>query len=371
MTTMKQTPLYQWHLDQGAKMVPFAGYQMPVQYKTGVIREHQHTRCKAGLFDVSHMGQIQVLGDEAEAVLETVFPADLQKLAMHRQTYSLLLNDEGGVVDDLMICKRDVDFILVVNAGCKDKDFAELQKRIGDKVQLVMLDDRALLALQGPLAAGVLADLGANVDHLHFMDGDWLEIHGIECWATRSGYTGEDGFELSVASDKVEKLAQLLVEHDDVLPAGLGARDSLRLEAGLCLYGHELDEHTTPIEAGIGWAIARARRSDGERAGGFTGAERVLEQMQDKSQLDKQRIALVAQGRAPVRDGAALFDTDDASVGSVCSGSFSPTLNKPIAMAYVDRLFQPGDTLYADVRGKKLPMDVVKTPFVPHRYRRG
>lgn len=371
MTALKNTVLANWHQQRGARMVPFAGYNMPVQYPTGVLAEHLHTRDKAGLFDVSHMGQIQVLGDDADRLLESVFPADLLALPVNRQTYSFLLNDEGGVIDDLMICRRDNDFLLVVNAGCKHNDLAVLQQRIGQQLQLQLLDDRALLALQGPQAATVLTELGADVSGLRFMQGDWLEIAGIECWATRSGYTGEDGFELSVAADRAEALANLLAGHPAVLPAGLGARDSLRLEAGLCLYGHELDEHTTPVEAGLIWAIARARRSGGERAGGFTGAERILAQIADRSQLDKQRIALVAQGRAPVRDGAALFDANGQHAGTVSSGGFAPSLNKPVALAYVEQPLVVGDTVHADVRGKKLPMDVTSLPFVPHRYCRG
>ena len=279
MSDLKKTALEQWHIDKGAKMVPFAGYNMPVQYPLGVLKEHRHTRSAVGLFDVSHMGQIQVLGESMAEKLEQVFPADLVGLAEGKQCYSLLLNDDSGVIDDLMICRRENDFILVVNAGCKDNDFKVLQKLIGDQLELIKLDDRALLALQGPKAADVLISLGAEINDMVFMDGAWIEIGGIECWATRSGYTGEDGFELSVANDKTEQLAILLCEHDDVDPIGLGARDSLRLEAGLCLYGHELNEQTTPIEASLIWAIAKARRADGVRAGGFPGAAMLFDQM--------------------------------------------------------------------------------------------
>ena len=364
-----QTPLYRWHVAKGAKMVPFAGYEMPVQYPSGVLREHQHTRGFAGLFDVSHMGQIEVLGENITEILETIFPADLVGLPVNHQCYSLLMNGEGGVIDDLMICRREYDFILVVNAACKQGDFEYLQAQIGDKLELKMLDDRALLALQGPKAAQVLSDLGVNINNMHFMDGDWLEIQGIECWVTRSGYTGEDGFELSVANDKAEKLAELLCQHEAVLPIGLGARDSLRLEAGLCLYGHELNQLTTPVEASLNWAIAKPRRAGGERQGGFYGAEVVLRQMVEGT--DKKRIGLIAEGRAPVREGAKLYDDEDNEIGEVCSGGFAPTLNKPIAMAFVDSSAAGLKQVYAGVRGKKLPMNQAGMPFVPTHYYRG
>ena len=370
MSTLKQTVLSEWHQQQGAKMVPFAGYSMPVQYTSGVLQEHVQTRSKAGLFDVSHMGQIQILGEDVAVALERLFPANLLDLPEGRQTYSLLLNAEGGVIDDLMICRRDHDFMLVVNAACKEKDLAFIREKLGSDVQINMIDDRALLALQGPQASAVLESLGADVEHMQFMDGDWLEIRGIECWATRSGYTGEDGFELSVANDKAVQLADVLAADERVLPVGLGARDTLRLEAGLCLYGHELDEHTTPVEAGLRWAVAKARRSDGKRPGGFVGAAAILEQMQADA-LDKKRIGLVSQGRAPVRDGTPLFSQDGTPLGSICSGGFSPSLKKPIAMAYTEPNVSVGDCLYAELRGKKVPMDVTKMPFVTHRYYRG
>jgi aminomethyltransferase len=369
MTELKLTPLNNWHLTKGAKMVPFAGYNMPVQYPLGVLKEHQHTRSAVGLFDVSHMGQIQVLGENIAEVLETVFPANLVDLAVNTQCYSLLMNGEGGVLDDLMICRRELDFILVVNASCKDADFAYLQEKIGKQVDLIMLDDRALLALQGPKAAQVLSELGAEIDDMIFMDGAWLEIKGIECWATRSGYTGEDGFELSVANDKAEKLADILCQHSEVQAIGLGARDSLRLEAGLCLYGHELNPYTTPIEASLIWAIAKARRVNGERAGGFYGAEVILRQIAEGT--DKKRIGLVSDGKAPVREHTKLFDEHNNEIGEVTSGGFSPTLSKPIAIAYVDSSALQLQHMFAEVRGKKLPMTVVKMPFVDTRYYRG
>jgi len=369
MSDLRFTALNEWHVAKGAKMVPFAGYSMPVQYPLGVLKEHQHSREFAGLFDVSHMGQIQVLGDNIPQVLESIFPANLIDLGIDKQCYSLLMNDEGGVIDDLMICRREIDFILVVNASCKEADFAYLQSKIGHLVELNMLDDRALLALQGPKAAQVLAHFGADIESMVFMDGAWIEVGGIECWATRSGYTGEDGFELSVPNDKAVKLADLLCSHADVQAIGLGARDSLRLEAGLCLYGHELNIYTTPIEANLQWAIAKERRVNGSRAGGFMGSTVILEQMQNG--CDRKRIGLIGEGRAPVREGSRLFDENDKEIGEVCSGGYSPTLSMPIAMAFVEPSVISHTRLFAEVRGKKLPMLVAKMPFVPTRYFRG
>lgn len=367
MAELKYTPLAEWHKEKGAKMVPFAGYLMPVNYPLGVLKEHLHTRDAAGLFDVSHMGQIQILGDEdLPQLLEEIFPANLIELPVDRQCYSFLLNDEGGVIDDLMICRREYDFLLVVNAGCKLGDLARLQKLLEGRAEVNLIDDRALLALQGPKAAAVLTALGANVESMRFMDGAWIEIRGIECWATRSGYTGEDGFELSVAADKSVQLASLLCENPDVQPIGLGARDSLRLEAGLCLYGHELDTLTTPIEASLNWAIAKARRSDGYRPGGFMGAEVILLQMAEG--CDKRRIGLVAEGKAPVREHTRLFTADGREVGVVTSGGFGPSLGKPVAIAYVDSDSLAEERLFADVRDKRLPMLVSPMPFVPNRY---
>lgn len=363
MSDLQATTLKQWHIAHDAKMVEFAGYLMPVQYKTGVLKEHLHTRENAGLFDVSHMGQIRVTGENIAEKLETIFPADLQNLAVNRQTYSFLLNAQGGVVDDLMICRRENDFLLVVNAGCKDKDFACLETLLAGQLQLEMLADQALLALQGPKAAQVMESLGANVSNLKFMDGAALTVAGFPCWVTRSGYTGEDGFEIAIANANVETLANALLANDAVLPIGLGARDSLRLEAGLCLYGHELSETTNPLDAGLAWAIAKTRRVDGERAGGFIAADILL-----TYQASKKRLGLIAQGKAPIREGTLLFDAVGNQVGEVCSGGFSPSLNKPIAMAYVNAADAVHSELFAEVRGKKLPMDVVKMPFVAHNY---
>ena len=370
---LKQTPLMQWHIDQGAKMVPFAGYNMPVQYPLGVMKEHLHTRANAGLFDVSHMGQIEVTskdGSDIAEVLETIFPSDLIGLEVGKQTYSLLLNDDGGVLDDLMIGRRADDFLLVVNAACKDDDFAYLQSLVSDKLHLVLRDDKSLLALQGPKAAAVLNSFGADIDALLFMQGASIEVGGIHCWATRSGYTGEDGFELSVANDKAVELVELLVSHDAVEAIGLGARDSLRLEAGLCLYGHELNEDTTPVEASISWAIAKCRKPGGSRAAGFVGYETIFDQLTDG--VEQKRVGLVGEGRAPIREGTKLFDEHDNQVGLVTSGGFGPSAEKPVSIAYVATSYSPiGTTLLAEVRNKKLPVTVSKTPFVRNNYYRG
>lgn len=373
MSDLHYTELHQWHIEQGAKMVPFAGYDMPVQYPLGVLKEHLHTRHHAGLFDVSHMGQIQVQGEQAAVILESVFPADLQNLAVGEQCYSLLLNADGTVVDDLMICRRESDFMLVVNAGCKSKDFDYLQTLIGDKLSLTLLENFSLLALQGPRAAEVIIALGGNIDGFTFMQGRWLELANIKCWVTRSGYTGEDGFEISVANVNTLALANALLAQDAVQPVGLGARDSLRLEAGLCLYGHELNEQTTAIEASLTWAIHKSRRSAGPNTGGFPGAEIILEQL-DKG-VERKRVGLLSEGRAPIREGVKLFDSDGdtaVEVGIVTSGGFGPSIEKPVMLAVVDNAKAVlGTELYAQVRKKRLPIKVSKTPFVANNYYRG
>lgn len=364
MTDLKVTALSEWHIEQGAKMVPFAGYNMPVQYPAGIKKEHLHTREYASVFDVSHMGQVSISGENALAVLESIFPADLHNLAVNKQTYTFLLNEQGGIVDDLMICRRDNDFLLVLNAGCKDKDLEYLHRLIGDKVNIQVLEQLSLFALQGPKAAQVLADLGADAEKLRFMQGAELTIAGVDTWVTRSGYTGEDGFEISLANEDARALITALCAHEHVSPAGLGARDSLRLEAGLCLYGHELDEETSPVAAGLTWAIAKVRREQG----GFIASDVILQQIEQGA--PQKRVGLIAQGKAPIRDNTVLYSEQDVELGVISSGSFSPSLNKPIAMAYVDKTVAVGDVVYAEVRGKKLAMDVVKMPFVAHQYRR-
>lgn len=372
MASLEQTALCEWHQQQGAKMVEFAGFYMPVNYKLGVMQEHLHTRSSAGLFDVSHMGQIQVTtkdDTDIAQVLESVFPANLQDLAVGSQCYSLLLNDQGKVVDDVIIGRRENDFLIVVNAGCKYGDLDYLQQCIGDKLQLELLEGQALLALQGPKAEVVLADLGADLNDLIFMQGKAVTLDGVECWVTRSGYTGEDGFEISLPNSSVEQLANKLVADERVEPIGLGARDSLRLEAGLCLYGHELSLETTPIEASLSWAIAKARRAGEAREGGFIGADVVLEQMQQSASC--KRVGLKSNGRAPVREGAELFNEQEQAIGNVTSGGFSPSLQAPIAMGFVNDLnLKAGDTVLAKVRNKMLPMTITALPFVPNQYKR-
>lgn len=370
--TVKQTALYQWHVDQGAKMVEFAGYSMPVQYEMGVLKEHLHTRSHAGLFDVSHMGQIIVSGASVASLavsLESVFPANLVDLAVNKQIYSVLLNAKGGVIDDLMICRRENDFLLVVNAGCKDKDFSYLRGLLDDDIDLELLNNRSLLALQGPESATILTDLGTNVDSMYFMDAAEINIAGVSCWVTRSGYTGEDGFEISVANDDAKVLADALITHDGVAAIGLGARDSLRLEAGLCLYGHELNEEISLVEASLSWAISKSRRVNEVREGGFIASDILFLQQQEG--CSRQRVALLAEGKAPVREGAKLFNSADEEIGEVVSGGFGPSIKKPIAMAYINiGEASIGDTVFAAVRKKKLPLRIEKTPFVANNYRR-
>ena len=376
MSDLKQTPLHQLHVAQGAKMVPFAGYEMPVQYPLGVKKEHEHTRAHCGLFDVSHMGQILVRGDKVAEALETLIPADIVGLAEGAQRYGLFTSMEGGILDDLMIVNAGEHFYLVVNAACKEQDLAHLRANLGETHTIEYLDDRALLALQGPKAAEVMTRLCPQACKLVFMQHSRFtltegELAGEEIWVSRSGYTGEDGFEISVSADIADAFAKQLLAEPKVEAIGLGARDSLRLEAGLCLYGHDMDTQTTPVEAGLIWAISKPRRRGGERAGGFPGADLILHQVDAKDHTRK-RIGLVAEGRAPVREGAPLVDGDGNEIGVVTSGGFGPSLGKPVAMGYVKRDFEAVDTqVYAQVRGKQLSMVVTKTPFVATGYYRG
>lgn len=372
-TDLKTTPLNALHLELGARMVPFAGYSMPVQYPAGLIAEHRHTRTAAGLFDVSHMGQLRLVGPDAAAAFETLIPVDVLGLGVGKQRYGLLLNEDGGILDDLMFFKESEDSLFViVNGACKVGDIAHLQERIGMRCQVVPMPDHALLALQGPQAATVLARLAPGTEQLVFMTGGNFRIAGAECFVTRSGYTGEDGFEISVPASEAEALARALLAQPEVAPIGLGARNSLRLEAGLCLYGNDLDTTTTPSEAGLNWAIQKVRRTGGARAGGFPGAGVVLAQIDDPSLLARKRVGLVATERVPVREPAPLENMDGQAVGQVTSGLLSPTVNQPIAMAYVRPDYAaPGTELFAIVRGKPVPMKVAATPFVPPRYFRG
>jgi aminomethyltransferase len=366
------TPLHSLHLELGARMVDFAGYHLPVQFPRGLIAEHQHTRSAASLFDVSHMGQLRLVGADSAAALETLMPMDLLDLALHRQRYGLLLDDQAGVLDDLMLVQRGNDFLLVVNGACKHADLAHLQARIGARCEITPLSEQALLALQGPLAVDALQRLVPGVEQLLFMDGAAFVWEGSELYITRSGYTGEDGFEISLPGPMAEAFARALLHHPAVAPAGLGARNSLRLEAGLCLYGNELDPTTTPAEAGLLWAVQKVRRTGGARAGGFPGAERLLAQIAEPALRARQRVGLRALERVPVREPAPLHDASGRAVGQVTSGLLSPTLNQPIAQAYVETASAaPGTPLQALVRGKPVAVEVTAMPFVPSRYYRG
>ncbi|KAB0521972.1 glycine cleavage system aminomethyltransferase GcvT [Pseudomonas extremorientalis] len=370
--TLLKTPLHALHLELGARMVPFAGYDMPVQYPLGVMKEHLHTRDQAGLFDVSHMGQIRLTGANAAKALETLVPVDIIDLPVGMQRYAMFTNEQGGILDDLMVANLGNDeLFLVVNAACKDQDLAHLRQHIGDRCTIEPLfEERALLALQGPAAVKVLARLAPEVTKMTFMQFAALRLLGVDCYVSRSGYTGEDGFEISVPAANAESLARSLLAETEVQAIGLGARDSLRLEAGLCLYGHDMNTDTTPIEASLLWAISKARRADGARAGGFPGADQIFTQQQ--TGVSRKRVGLLPQERTPVREGAEIVDADGTVIGSVCSGGFGPTLGGPLAMGYLDSAFIALDTeVSALVRGKKVPLRVSKMPFVPQRYYRG
>ncbi|WP_338326164.1 glycine cleavage system aminomethyltransferase GcvT [Vibrio fluvialis] len=365
------TPLHALHLEVGAKMVPFAGYDMPVQYALGVKKEHLHTREAAGLFDVSHMGQLRLHGEGAAAALETLVPVDVVDLAEGKQRYAFFTNEQGGILDDLMVANLGDHLFVVVNAACKEQDINHLQAHLPSGVELEIIDDRALLALQGPKAAEVLTRLQPAIADMLFMDIQQVQIDGIDCIVSRSGYTGEDGYEISVPADKAEALARTLTAFEEVEWIGLGARDSLRLECGLCLYGHDLDETTTPVEASLLWAIQPVRRTGGAREGGFPGADIILSQIATKD-VSRKRVGLVGQTKAPVREGTELFDAEGTKIGIVTSGTAGPTAGIPVSMAYVRAdLSAIGTEVFAEVRGKMLPMLVEKMPFVPQRYYRG
>lgn len=371
-TDLLKTPLFALHQELGARMVPFAGYTMPVQYPQGLMAEHLHTREAAGLFDVSHMGQISLRGADAGAALESLIPMDVLGLGEHRQRYGLLLDDAGGILDDLMFVRREDDLFLIVNGACKHADLAHIQARIADRCEIVPQFDRGLLALQGPQAAAAMARLVPGTAALVFMTGGHFDWNGVALYITRSGYTGEDGFEISVPATQAEALARALLAQPEVRPVGLGARNSLRLEAGLCLYGNDLDPTTNPAEAALNWAVQKVRRIGGEREGGFPGAAAVLPLLQSPELLARRRVGLVALERVPVREGTELQDASGRKVGTVTSGLLSPTLNQPIALAYVEPASAAiGTTLQALVRGKAVPMQVQATPFVPPRYHRG
>ncbi len=353
-------------------MVPFAGYSMPVQYPKGLMAEHKHTREAAGLFDVSHMGQLRLVGDDAAAAFETLMPVDVIGLGVNKQRYGLLLTDEGTIIDDLMFVNRGDHIFVIVNGACKVGDIAHMVDKIGDRCDVVPMPDRALLALQGPKAVDALERLLPGVAQLVFMTGSAFDWRGQELFVTRSGYTGEDGFEISVHETQADAFARELVKQPEVKPIGLGARNSLRLEAGLCLYGNDIDTTTTPVEAGLNWAMQKVRRAGGDRAGGFPGADKVLAQLQDGSRVKRKRVGLVARERVPVRDHTPLQDASGIAIGEVTSGLLGPTIDQPVAMAYVDAAHAAiGTKINAVVRGKLVPMEVVPLPFVKQNYYRG
>jgi aminomethyltransferase len=366
---LARTPLRELHLKLGARMVPFAGYEMPVQYPAGLMAEHRQCRQSAALFDVSHMGQLRLIGPQAAEALESLVPVDVQGLRVNQQRYAFFTNAAGGILDDLMVTRREDDLFLVVNASNKVADTQHLVTHLGMRCIVAPLPERALLALQGPKAVDALARLNPDLAQLGFMSAGSFSLNGADCYVSRSGYTGEDGFEISVHESAATALAQALLAQPEVGPAGLGARDTLRLEAGLCLHGHDIHERSTPIEAGLNWAIQKVRRPGGERAGGYPGAT-IIEAQLLRGPLQK-RVGLRGLERVPVREGAALFDAHGHRLGTVTSGTLAPTADAPIAMAYL-----PADhaiaahQVYAEVRGKRLPMRVVPMPFVPHRYKR-
>ena len=363
---LKRTPLYDLHVALGAKIVPFSGYEMPVQYPKGIMAEHVQTRAKAGLFDVSHMGQVTLSGADAVAALETLVPADIRALQNSRQRYTQFTNDKGGILDDLMVTNRGDNLLLVVNAGCKDADIAHLKDRIGKRCHVEVHAERALLALQGPMAAEVLGRFAPACKTMPFMSGLAAEVAGVPCYLTRSGYTGEDGYEISMTGDKAVAVAKRLLDEAEVEPIGLGARDSLRLEAGLCLYGHDIDESTTPVEAGLLWSIQKRRREEG----GFPGADIVKRQIAEGPA--RKRVGILPEGRAPAREHTEVTDASGARIGEITSGGFGPTLGAPLAMGYVATAqAAAGTPLQLMVRGTARPAKVAPMPFVPQRYYRG
>jgi len=361
--TLLRTSLHALHVSLGAKMVPFAGYDMPVQYPQGILGEHQHCRAQAGLFDVSHMGQVRLSGPDAAKALEALVPGDLQALKPGEMRYTLFTNERGGILDDLIVTNAGDHLFVVVNAACKRQDVAHMKAKLPSSIKVEELTDRALLALQGPAAATVMARFASEAVKLRFMTAAPMTIQGVDCFVTRSGYTGEDGFEISVPNDKAEALAKALLAEPEVKPIGLGARDTLRLEAGLCLYGHDIDETTTPIEAGLAWAIGKRRREEG----GFPGADMILAHL--KGGAPRRRVGLKPEGRAPARDHTEIHDDGERRLGEITSGGFGPTVGGPIAMGYVESAYaKPGTMVNLIVRGVARPAQVVAMPFNPTNY---
>jgi len=371
--TLKRTPLHALHSELGGKMVPFAGYEMPVQYPLGVLKEHLHTRAKAGLFDVSHMGQAWLEGLDHETVaaaLEALVPCEIAKLRHGRMRYTMLLNEDGGILDDLMVTRPvsgddDGRLMLVVNAACKEADYAHMQAKLPEAVKLTPNEDRALLALQGPTAASVMAKWCPQAADMGFMTTTSAQFDGIDCHISRCGYTGEDGYEISIAADKADQAARTLLSHDDVEMIGLGARDSLRLEAGLCLYGHDIDETTSPVEADLVWSMSKRRRE----GGGFPGSERIQRELRDGP--GRLLAGIQPEGKAPAREGTQIVDAGGNEIGVVTSGGFGPSAEGPVAMGYVQSAHAaPGSKIGLMVRGEARPGNVVAMPIVPHRYYR-
>lgn len=361
------TPLHALHKQQGAKMVPFAGYDMPVQYQLGIMKEHLHVRAHAGVFDVSHMGQVSVSGEGAVAFLEKMLPIDVEVLALNQQKYAMLLNEDGGIIDDLMLVNRANDYLLVINASRKAEDLVHLRQHKPDNVQITELTDRALIALQGPKAVDVLSAINPVVAELKFLQGDFVTLNGSDCYVTRSGYTGEDGYEISVPAQDAEALVTKLIANDGVELIGLGARDSLRLEAGLCLYGNDIDVSKTPLDADLKWVISPSRRETGNKAGGYIGANVIAKQWQ--AGVSVKRVGLKVNAKVPVRQGADIQNDAGDVIGCVTSGAFAPSLSAPIAMGYIDaKALEKGGALFAIVRNKPVPVEVAALPFVKNNY---
>ena len=372
--TLRKTPLYELHQEFGAKLTEFAGYQMPVQYGLGILGEHQHTRTKAGLFDVSHMGQVILSGrsyKEIALAFEKLLPMDVLGLEAGRQRYGFLTTDSGGILDDLMFSNRGDHIFVVLNAACKGSDIMHLKSQLEPDITVQEIEDRALIALQGPASEAVLGELNPQIKKMKFMDVETLPIGGADCWVSRSGYTGEDGFEISIPAEAAESVTREILSNKIVEFIGLGARDSLRLESGLCLYGHDIDEATTPVEASLTWAIQKARQANGSRNGGFIGSEIILNQLDNGT--DKKRVGFLPQTRAPMREGVEIFATETSKevIGKITSGGYGPTVGHPIAMGYIDsKYMRSNDDLYGELRGKRLPIKVSKMPFVPLNFKR-
>ena len=371
---LRKTPLYDLHRDLGAKLTEFAGYEMPVQYGLGILGEHQHTRAKAGLFDVSHMGQVILRGrsyQETALALEKLLPTDVLGLEVGRQRYGLLTTNSGGILDDLMFSNRRDHIFIVLNAACKNSDIKHLKSLLEPEILVEEVLNRALIALQGPASETVLGELNPQVKNMKFMDVETLLVSGVECWISRSGYTGEDGFEISIPAADAELVTRSILSNENVEFIGLGARDSLRLEAGLCLYGHDINQATTPVEASLTWAIQKVRRANGERAGGFIGSKIILKQLDEGT--ERKRVGFLPQTRAPMREGVEVFETERSkdTIGIITSGGYGPTVGHPVAMGYIDSKYaQNKNNLFGDLRGKRVPVKVSKIPFVPLNFKR-